>query len=115
MCHSHRMQERPEPLVAEPLDVRVADAEPEQAVEAARDVVEDAVRSGRVVYGVTTGFGNLVSVSIAPDDAAQLQLNLLRSHAVGSGPPLPEPTVRAMVALLAGSLRRGRSGVRLGV
>jgi histidine ammonia-lyase len=67
------------------------------------------------VYGVTTGFGNLVSVSIAPDDAAQLQLNLLRSHAVGSGPPLPEPTVRAMVALLAASLRRGRSGVRLGV
>ena len=73
------------------------------------------MRSGRVVYGVTTGFGNLMSVSIAPDDAAQLQLNLLRSHAVGSGPPLPEPTVRAMVALLAASLRRGRSGVRLGV
>src|SRR5690348_7735819 len=84
-------------------------------IAAARDVVEAAVRSGRVVYGVTTGFGNLVSVSIAPDDAAQLQLNLLRSHAVGSGPALPEPTVRAMVALLAGSLRRGRSGVRPGV
>jgi histidine ammonia-lyase len=84
-------------------------------IAAARDVVEEAVRSGRVVYGVTTGFGNLVSVSIAPDDAAQLQLNLLRSHAVGSGPPLAEPVVRAMAALLAGSLRRGRSGVRLGV
>lgn len=95
---------------APPLD----DGDRERIV-AARGVVEDAVREGRVVYGVTTGFGNLVSVTIAPADAAQLQLNLLRSHAVGSGPPLPEPTVRAMVALLAGSLRRGRSGVRLEV
>jgi histidine ammonia-lyase len=82
---------------------------------AARQVVEDALASGRTVYGVNTGFGDLVTVSIAPEDAAQLQLNLLRSHAVGSGEPLPEPTVRAMIHLLANSLRRGRSGVRVEV
>jgi histidine ammonia-lyase len=81
-------------------------------IAAARRVVEDAVASGRTVYGVTTGFGDLVTVSIAPEDAAQLQVNLLRSHAVGSGAPLAEEVVRGMVLLLAASLRRGRSGVR---
>jgi histidine ammonia-lyase len=54
-----------------------------------------------------------VTVSIAADDTAQLQLNLIRSHAVGSGEPLDAATVRGMVFLLAGSLRRGRSGVRV--
>src|SRR3954447_20431676 len=78
----------------------------------ARGVVEDALSSGRTVYGVNTGFGDLVTVSIAPEDAAQLQVNLLRSHAVGCGAPLPVEVVRGMMFLLAGSLRRGRSGVR---
>jgi histidine ammonia-lyase len=67
------------------------------------------------VYGVNTGFGDLVTVSIAAADAAQLQLNLLRSHAVGAGEPLAEEIVRGMMFLLANSLRRGRSGVRVEV
>src|ERR1700748_876554 len=54
-------------------------------IAAARQVVEDALRSGRTVYGVTTGFGDLVTVSIAPEDAAQLQGNLLRSTVAGAG------------------------------
>ena len=61
---------------------------------------------------MTTGFGRLENVRIAASDAAQLQVNLLRSHAVGSGPPLPEEVVRGMLLLLASSLRRGHSGVR---
>src|ERR1700743_3319132 len=73
-------------------------------IAAARGVVEDALASGRTVYGVNTGFGDLVTVSIAPEDAAQLQLNLLRSHAVGSGEPLAEPTARAR-----GRARGGRA------
>jgi histidine ammonia-lyase len=56
-----------------------------------------------------------VTVSIAAEDTAQLQLNLIRSHAVGSGEPLSEEIVRGMVLLLSSSLRRGRSGVRLEV
>ena len=66
-----------------------------------------------MVYGVTTGFGQLSSVRIDAADAAQLQVNLLRSHAVGSGPPLEAEVVRGMVLLLASSLRRGHSGVRV--
>jgi histidine ammonia-lyase len=77
-----------------------------------REVVEAALASGEAVYGVTTGFGQLESVRIAPADAAQLQVNLIRSHAVGSGPPLPKEIVRGMLFLLAASQRKGHSGVR---
>ena len=68
---------------------------------------------GEVVYGVTTGFGQLSSVRIDAADAAQLQVNLLRSHAVGSGEPLAPEIVRGMLLALAASLRRGHSGVRV--
>jgi histidine ammonia-lyase len=81
-------------------------------IRAARGVVEEAVARGEAVYGVTTGIGELASVRIAPADAERLQLNLLRSHAVGAGEPLPDEVVRAMMLLLAASLCRGHSGVR---
>jgi histidine ammonia-lyase len=76
-------------------------------------VVDRAVHDGSVIYGVTTGFGQLASVRIPPEDTAQLQVNLLRSHAVGTGPPLAEDVVRGMLLLLGASLRRGHSGVRV--
>jgi histidine ammonia-lyase len=88
------------------------DADDRARLTAARGVIEAALESGEAVYGVTTGFGHLASVQIAPADAAQLQLNLVRSHAVGSGPPLPPDVVRAMMLLLSNSLRRGHSGVQ---
>ncbi len=88
------------------------DAADRERIAAARAVVETALTTGDAVYGVTTGFGRLEHVRIAPGDAAQLQINLLRSHAVGSGPPLPGEVVRGMLFLLASSLRRGHSGVR---
>ncbi len=88
------------------------DDEDHARIAAARQVVEDALAGGQTVYGVNTGFGDLVTVSIAPEDAAQLQLNLVRSHAVGTGAPLSDEVVRGMMFLLASSLRRGRSGVR---
>jgi histidine ammonia-lyase len=88
------------------------DATDRERIAAGRAVVEAALEAGTAVYGVTTGFGQLESVRIAPADAAQLQVNLLRSHAVGSGPPLAEELVRGMLLLLGSSLRRGHSGVR---
>jgi len=89
------------------------DAADRERIAAGRAVVEAAVRDGRIVYGVTTGFGQLASVRIDAADAAQLQVNLLRSHAVGSGEPLEPEIVRGMLLLLASSLRRGHSGVRV--
>src|SRR5215210_1481983 len=87
--------------------------EDRRRIAAARQVVDDALAHGTPVYGVTTGFGQLASVHIAPEDAAQLQVNLVRSHAVGAGPPLPPDVVRGMLLMLGASLRRGHSGVRL--
>jgi len=84
-----------------------------ERIAAGRAVVEDVLGAGRAVYGVTTGFGQLASVRIDAADAAQLQVNLLRSHAVGSGEPLDAEVVRGMLLLLASSLRRGHSGVRV--
>jgi histidine ammonia-lyase len=89
------------------------DSAARERIRAARAVVEEAVARGEAVYGVTTGIGELASVRIEPPDAERLQLNLLRSHAVGSGEPLPEEIVRGMMMLLAASLARGHSGVRV--
>ena len=81
-------------------------------VQEARDVVERLVAEGQVVYGVTTGFGDLASTSIAPADAARLQQNLLMSHAAGVGPAFPIEVVRAMLLLRANTLALGHSGCR---
>jgi histidine ammonia-lyase len=67
---------------------------------------------GEALYGVNTGFGKLASTRIPPEKLAQLQLNLIRSHAAGTGAFLPAPVVRLILALKAMSLARGASGVR---
>jgi histidine ammonia-lyase len=82
------------------------------AVVRARKVVDDAVTAGRVVYGVTTGFGNFADVVIALDRIEELQLNLVRSHAAGVGEPLGEAETRALMLLRANVLAKGFSGVR---
>ncbi len=88
------------------------DAKALKAVTASRRAVEAAVGAGQTVYGVNTGFGKLAHVRIPPDQARQLQLNLIRSHASGVGDPLPADAVRAMMLLRANVLVRGTSGVR---
>ena len=75
-------------------------------------LVQQAADGGAAVYGVNTGFGKLASTRIAKSDLAVLQLNLLRSHAVGVGEPLAEHVVRLILLLKAASLARGYSGVR---
>lgn len=78
----------------------------------ARRVVAEAVTSGEIVYGITTGFGAFASTNIEPAEARTLQVNLLRSHAAGVGPPMPDEVVRAMLLLRARTLAQGHSGVR---
>ena len=89
------------------LDPRVA-----QRMAPARAVVAGAVERGAVVYGVTTGFGALADVSIEHDDLARMQLALVRSHAAGIGPPLPDDAVRALLLLRARTIAAGASGCR---
>jgi len=81
-------------------------------MQASRRVVEAAVQSGAIVYGVTTGLGSLANVRLSAEEIRDLHRNLLRSHAVGVGPPLSEWEVRAMLLLRAHCLALGYSGVR---
>ncbi|MGB8520883.1 MAG: aromatic amino acid lyase, partial [Candidatus Tumulicola sp.] len=60
-------------------------AQARKRVERARAFVEERFASGDAIYGVTTGFGRLANVPVAPADAGLLQLNLVRSHAAGTG------------------------------
>ena len=83
-----------------------------ERVRRSRQVVEDFLAQGAVIYGVTTGFGAFKDRLIPPDQVQQLQRNILMSHAVGVGPPLDEPTVRAMMAVRVNALAKGFSGVR---
>lgn len=81
----------------------------------ARAFIERIGSEGHTVYGVTTGFGHLSSVKISTENLADLQRNLIRSHASGVGEPFAPDTVRAVMLLLANSLARGHSGVRVEV
>ena len=87
----------------------------EQRVAAARRFVEELAHAATPVYGITTGVGKLKDVVIADDHRDELQRNLVVSHAGGVGPPLSEPETRAIMLLLAASLARGASGVRVEV
>lgn len=79
---------------------------------ASRAVVEAHLADGQAHYGINTGFGSLSRKRIPDPDLADLQRNLVRSHAAGVGTPLPPDVVRATMLLLAASLARGRSGIR---
>jgi len=83
-----------------------------ERMRASRAVIERLVAEGRVVYGVTTGFGELKDRHIPADQVRALQVNLLRSHCAGVGPDAPPEIVRAMLLLRAASLAQGHSGCR---
>ncbi len=87
-------------------------AEAREAVGRARAVVDDIVAGNKLAYAITTGVGKLSDVRIAGDQIRELQVNLVRSHAVGVGEPLSVPETRAMMLLRANSLAKGYSGVR---
>src|SRR3989442_3286915 len=81
-------------------------------VDASRRALEKVVAKGSLAYGIKTGFGELANVAISDADVRALQLNLLRSHAIGLGPPLRRDEVRAALLLRANTLAMGYSGVR---
>jgi len=86
-----------------------------EAVDRARAVVDALVAGNQVAYAITTGVGKLSDVRIAGDQIREMQVNLVRSHAVGVGDPLSVAETRAMMLLRANSLSKGNSGVRAAV
>ena len=88
------------------------DPDARAAVSRARAVVDALVAGNKVSYAITTGVGKLSDVRIAGEQIREMQVNLIRSHAVGVGEPLAAAEVRAMMLLRANSLSKGFSGVR---
>jgi histidine ammonia-lyase len=86
---------------------------PRERMRAARALVDRKVVQAETVYGVTTGIGSLASVAIAPEQAAQLQEDIVKSHATAVGPFLSREETRAMLLLRAHVLALGHSGVRV--
>ena len=87
--------------------------EAQSKMAASAALVAEWTSADRVIYGVTTGFGDLATVAIDKNDVRTLQSNLLRSHACGVGEPFPEDVVRAIMALRINTLARGHSGIRV--
>ncbi|MFO7553513.1 MAG: histidine ammonia-lyase [Haliea sp.] len=85
------------------------------AVDAAATTVAQVIATGRVVYGINTGFGQLAKTRIQPDELEELQRSIVLSHAAGVGSLMDESTVRLMLVLKINSLARGYSGIRLEV
>ena len=78
----------------------------------AHRTIQEAAERGELVYGVNTGLGKLSEVLIPPEEQRKLQENLLKSHAVGVGDPLPREVGRAAMLFRLNSLLKGYSGVR---
>ncbi|HMC54545.1 MAG TPA: histidine ammonia-lyase [Gemmatimonadaceae bacterium] len=93
------------------VQVSLAPAARQRAV-AARRHVDALVERQEVAYGVTTGFGKLSEIAIPPNRLAELQVNLVRSHAAGVGALMPEREVRAMMLLRANVIAKGYTGAR---
>ena len=83
-----------------------------QSIRTAADFVVEQARSGKPIYGVTTGFGSNKDTIIPPEKAELLQEKLLMSHACGVGEPLPTSVVRGMMFLRVAALVQGRSGIQ---
>ena len=81
-------------------------------IKKARKMVDDLVSEDKVVYGITTGFGKFSDKKISPTEVLKLQENLIKSHATGTGQPLPQEVVRAMMLLRINNLARGHSGIK---
>jgi histidine ammonia-lyase len=90
----------------------ILSADAREAVDRARGIVDEIVVSDKLAYAITTGVGKLSDIRIVGEQIRELQVNLVRSHAVGVGDPLSISETRAMMVLRANSLAKGYSGVR---
>ncbi|HVL35569.1 MAG TPA: histidine ammonia-lyase [Burkholderiales bacterium] len=81
-------------------------------IRASHGAVERILASGKPAYGINTGFGRLSQTRIPGEELEQLQLNIVLSHAAGTGPLLEDEAVRLVLALKAAALAAGNSGVR---
>ena len=93
----------------------VIDGNTRKAIERSHQIVKNITESGKVVYGVNTGFGSLCNTIISKEDTGKLQDNILRSHSVGVGENVPDIIARLMLVTKLQSLSFGYSGISIQV
>ncbi len=84
-----------------------------ETVTRCRTMLEEEIEKEKPIYGVSTGFGQLANTWIEKERLEELQINLIRSHAAGMGNPIPKEITRTAMILLANSLAKGHSGIRM--
>ena len=85
-----------------------------EKIQACRNYLDQKLTNeGGIYYGINTGFGSLYNKSISNDDLGQLQVNLVMSHACGTGAEVPAEIVKLMLLLKIQGLSYGNSGVQL--
>ena len=84
-----------------------------ETVQANRRLLDKFLEEGRIIYGVTTGFGENVRYTISPEDATTLQENIVRTHSVAVGEPLDRVQARAVMLMTILNAGKGHSGIRL--
>ena len=85
-----------------------------EKIERCRNYLDDKLKTtSKPMYGINTGFGSLYNRHISPDQLEKLQENLVKSHACGTGPDVPQHIVRIMLFLKIQSLAYGYSGVQV--
>ena len=84
-----------------------------ETVRANRKLLDKFLEEGRIIYGVTTGFGENVRYTISPEDATTLQENIVRTHSVAVGEPLDRVQARAVMLMTILNAGKGHSGIRL--
>ena len=100
-------------LLFEGSDITLSD-ESVQKIQECRNYLDQKIAStSEPIYGINTGFGSLCDVRIHSQNLTKLQKNLVRSHACGTGAPVPESIVKLMLLLKIKSLSYGHSGVQL--
>ncbi|NLF50063.1 MAG: histidine ammonia-lyase [Leptolinea sp.] len=98
--------------VAREKEIVTLSSSAETLISQSRSWVDEIVNSEKPVYGINTGYGIFSDRRINKQDARKLARNLVLSHAVGTGDPLPEDIVRAAIVIRANTLAKGHSGVR---
>ena len=100
-------------IISEKMQIALSDDARERIIRCREYLDAKIATCEEPIYGITTGFGSLCNISIAPDDVRQLQKNLVMSHACGTGERVPEEIVRLMLLLKIQSLSYGNSGVQI--
>jgi histidine ammonia-lyase len=101
-------------ILSQPHEKQSLRDESRERILATRQYLDDRLSTrDEAIYGINTGFGSLCNVQISKGDLEQLQINLMRSHACGTGEEVPAEIVRIMLLLKVKSLSLGYSGVRL--